>query len=244
MASIRDFYNGNITSIDDRLLRASFTVGVGSLLLLTGFLNPAGNGSKLWLVWFLGIVIVSLTLLVAGFLARKREKRCVGLWRLMQTHPEIQLSLYLQQSGNSLADVKKAVRTINKAGAGMLVVDSVNDRLYDNRMAETESTTFECNNCGANSTASNLDDESAVCQYCHAPAPDGLISTVSERRESLVKSNTERLGLLKPASQHQSEKINIPILIALLVVFPPAAVVYVVKKAFDNHSKTPLGELF
>ncbi len=230
MASIQGFYNGSITSLDDRLLRAGAAFIVAAFALFGLYLQADGDRSVLLLAWFVCAFAVGLSLLVFGFVARRREKKCVGLWRLMQTHPDVELSLYLQQSGNTLSDVQKATRTINDSGAGLVVVDTVNDRLYDNRLNSNENITFKCHNCGASSTSSVglFEGMSVVCQYCEAPAENGQIPQSSNRHESLIKSNTERMSLLLQSGQHQG-KINLPLLIFLLFIFWPAAIVYIIK---------------
>lgn len=233
MASIQGFYRGNITSLDNKLLQGSGIAMFAAILFFVAYLNAGSNRSYLQLAWLISIVIIGISLLVAGIWARRQEKKCVGLWRLMQTHPDVQLSLYLQQSGNTLSDVQKAARTINDAGAGLLVVDTVNDRLYDNRLSGRESITFQCQNCGANSTASFglLEGTRVACQYCEAPAPDELLPNSDEKQENLVKSNAERMGLMFHSGKNQHGDINIPILIILVLVFWPAAVVYVINKS-------------
>lgn len=236
VATVSSFSKGNITYIDDALLKTSIFALCCALAVLIAYFKAGTSAAGLLLVWAIGIAGVSLSLLLAGLYTRKREKKCVGLWRLLQTHPEIELSLYLQQSGNSLSDVQRAAQAINKAGAGLLVVDQKNDRLYDSRLSDNESIAFQCTNCGATSNASvgAIDGDPVVCQYCQAPAHPDAIPSVAGKHEALIKSNLERMNLMSRTEtgyyKEECDDINIRLFLLLLMVFWPAALGYVLWK--------------
>jgi len=238
LASIHSFSKGNISIIDDALIKAAIFAVCCALAVLIAYFKAGTTGASLLLFWAVGIAVFSVFLLLAGLFSRKREKQCIGLWRLLQTHPDIQLSLYLQQSGNTLSDVQRAARVINNAGAGFLVVDSVNDRLYDSRLNKKDSITFRCTSCGASSKASIgcIDGSAVVCQYCQAPAPADAIPNLNSKHEALIKSNLEKMKLLSNAKlgvgrDHQeTTTVSIRVFITLLVLCWPAALGYVVWK--------------
>jgi len=236
VASAYGFSTGNISLVDDRLIRAGVFALCLALILLGIYLNLGRAGFELLFLWIVGIAAVGTFLLVAGISARKREKKCIGLWRLLQTHPDIKLSLYMEQSGNSLTDVQRASSIINESGAGFLVVDSKNDRLYDSRLNIKESVTFQCTNCGASSTSSIglIESTAIVCQYCQAPAPDAVVPSMSDKHEFLIRRNSQTMSVMslidKNHHKQESSSISIPLFIFLLVFFWPGALLYVLWK--------------
>ena len=134
MASVHNFAKGNITSLDDKLLAIGIIAMILAVTVLIACSVYERGNSQLQLLWAISISGAGVLLLFVEFQTRKQEKKCVGLWRLLQTHPEFRLSLYLQQSNNSLSDVRRAAKTINDFGAGLLVVDVEHDRLFDSRL--------------------------------------------------------------------------------------------------------------
>jgi len=180
------------------------------------------------------VAIAGLGLFISGFRYRTWEKKIVQLWKILHHTREISLTDLQSSSNYDIKSIQKALPIINTHADAFYVLDLKEQKIIDGRLRTEYALNEKCPNCGNAITQTiNLANMSDIaCAYCNTALPaeffnnakSKILNELYEKTDTQVKSSTEK------------KKINIGVLILLVMVFWPAAIVYVYRRS--NLSQT------
>lgn len=233
----------SLTMIDDALIKA------GRLILLmsgVGFLalHLQQVPVPVWVDYLINSALIGSLLFIAlGVFVRQREKTSLRLWNLLQHNPDTRVSALVTQSRFSMADIRRAVRSVNDSGIGHYILDEQNDRLYDARLEAMFTLRHECSGCGAATeiTANVQQQQNFCCSYCQTPLPVESINVLrAQRRQSVDLNNSvEGLRVLQQKASlfhtRPPPRFSMLAFVILLVLFWPAAFFYAGRAALSRQ---------
>ncbi|MGQ7843299.1 hypothetical protein ACUNV4_02400 [Granulosicoccus sp. 3-233] len=227
----------NLTVIDDLLIAAG---GLG--LPLSGSIvygQWATIGRLEGTVGYLSLSLIPacITLLVFGLIVRHQEKTTLRLWALLQHTPDARLSTLLQQSGFTLQDIRRGVRSLNNAGIGHYILNEHADRLYDGRLNARMSLRHECAGCGATTelTVNLQEQDELACSYCLTPFQVDSINRMRHQQRQAIAGEIARhtssrlMHLAGQESTRKAPRFSMSVLLVLMVLFWPGALFYVIR---------------
>ncbi|MCA9506612.1 MAG: hypothetical protein KC616_26230, partial [Myxococcales bacterium] len=226
----------NLYRIDDLLLRAGaigLFVVLGGLALFAGLASSSVESEEPRLLLRLAathaapILVALLCPIVAlrvGWTIRRREKKILGLWRLLRQQAEISVPDLLANSHFTQTDLDRGVRLLNTRGLGHYVWDRERGTIQDGRLRTSRLHVEKCEVCGGSIALDVplLFREAPLCPYCGDPVS---VDALEARRE-------EALDGLREAAPRTDERdgakvpFSIPLFAILMIVCWPAGVAY------------------
>ena len=219
MKNMKNMRKKNIHKIDDYLIRAGWVFCIGFLFNL-----PAGG--RVALMWF----ALSFLLLLVGYVIRRQENKVIAVWNIIEQLGNISVDELARSTGLPRKFILTAVNTINLNTGEYYLHDPVHDRIIDRQRIQSESVSIreKCDSCGAliHLRVTTGQKIKPVCHYCGTPvsatAMNHLDNISVEQQLKRTQSAPRSLGKIEFS----------PLLfVVLLVVFPPAAIVYALFKA-------------
>ena len=227
----------NLYRIDDLLIRAGAiallaVAAAGVALVVVGLAGRTGvddprpvvSGGRIALLVLAGACPIGL--LAGGFAIRRREKRTLAFWRLMQQNVEIHVPDLVANSDHTRADIARSVRLLNNKALGFWVWDPKSDVIRDGRLEAAYLHVEKCDGCQARiglRVHASL-REVPSCPYCGDPV--SVESLLALKRDAIDAMRAENPP---PRSRERGlgpEPISIGIFLLLLFTFWPAALVY------------------
>lgn len=245
----------NLYRIDDILMRAG---GVAALLFVAAFVAilttalanadpsiPRDRDPGLAALLHNGPLLALLALcpavlLTAGISLRRRERRILAIWKLLEQNAEISVPGLIANSDFERRDLEHAVRFLNNRGLDHYVWNRESDTIQHARLQTTSLHVEKCDACGAGVA---LDVPLSFHEIPRCPHCDDPVSAdeLEERRaEALEQLRAERQPVSQPdkSLMATSGDFSLVVFLILLAAFWPAAVVYAWHKQ-ANASRTP-----
>ncbi len=233
----------NLYRIDDVLLRTGMIASVLGLLIGNATVNTLRQSGfeAVALLVLIAAVACPLTLLVCGYLVRRRERLTVDLWRLIEAHGEVSVAHLCAMSSFNRRQLISAVKRINRYGGALLVWDEVTGviRVGGRRHEQTLTHSEDCRSCGAkvNVEVHTQNRAGYSCPYCNGGLDSERINAMlselhargQQLREQERREFVQPLAMAAPAVRPGS-RLNLPVFILLLVLFWPGAVIYALHK--------------
>jgi len=221
--------------MDDFLIKAAIYLGVAvamALMVLASWISadPTSVGSVIsprLAFGFIGFALAPIGMGIAGFQVRRREKRALALWQLIDREVEISASDLLQQSDWTAASLDRAVRDLNNAGAVYVVWDRQAGLIQDGRLRRSSLVVDECSSCsGKLAIQVAIGEAGAIrCPYCDDPIDTSLIAEEKARLiDELEADRSEGAAANGPA--RQKTNFSFVIFALLFAVFWPAGLWY------------------
>ncbi len=227
--------NTNLYRIDDVLLRAgavAVLVSTGILWLTIQNLHLSGLGTALVLI--LVALACPPTLLIAGWIMRRREKQVVELWRLVEAHGQLPVNHAREMSSFSRRELIAAIRRINRRGGALLIWDEAAGLIRnesrgktDRRMTHSE----DCSSCGGRVNIEvSTESREYVCPYCGSGLDSENINALLGKLHDRDSRQAEPAPLsMQTATQPRRSSFRMGIFVLLLIVCWPGAVFYAIK---------------
>ncbi len=177
------------------------------------------------------IALSGLCLLLIGIIFRKKENKIISIWDALEKTAEGKVRDMEVALGLSREFILGSLQLINAQQGTYYVYRSEGDKIVDGKLLEEHTVSLNCSGCGHNInkkiTLAKLNGLS--CSYCGAPIQT---EELSEIRSSIVEENR--------ASQEADTggNFSVGIFILLLVVFWPAAIIYLAIKKGSAAKKS------
>ncbi len=227
----------NLYRIDDLLIRAGgialfAVVAAGAAIVIVGLAGQAGEGGAEPIVSGRQVALLLLAgscpigLLTGGLAIRRREKRTLAFWKLMQQNVEIHVPDLIANSDHTRADLERSVRLLNNKALGFWVWDRKSDVIRDGRLESVYLHVDKCDGCQA-SIALRVHAslrEVPSCPYCADPV--AIESLLELKREAVDEMRAENPPPRARARGPFVEPISIGVFLLLLFTFWPAALAY------------------
>ena len=177
------------------------------------------------------IAVSGLCLLIVGIVFRKKENKIISIWDALEKTSfgkvrELEVNL-----GLSRDFICSNLKHINAQQGTYYLYRSDNDTIIDGRLAEEHVISVSCSGCGhkINNKVSLANLKGLSCSYCGAAVQTEELKTI---RDSIVEENRVSQDSV------QQKSFNLPIFLMLLVLFWPAAIIYLVanRKAVARQS--------
>lgn len=175
-----------------------------------------------------------VAMLAAGSRFRKKERKALALLNSLELAHEVSVPEFLDATGFTRADVETALRAINERGLGYYLWNRESDTIVDGRLKRRMVLADTCPACGkAVGMRYALDlAEIPVCPSCGSPFNVNTWNAWKlEAMRRLDKGEERKPGLFA------GKKFSLPLFIVLLVVFWPAALVYLFFRVFKGETE-------
>ncbi|MCK5813473.1 MAG: hypothetical protein KAH03_04410 [Cocleimonas sp.] len=210
----------NIYTIDNWL------INTGRILFIIFFISTCSRASTQHYDWVspaLGLFI-AIGLLIVGNIIRRREKKIIAVWNILEHSTEVSAQELMQQTGFNTLFIEDALRLINGRGHTYYIWDKEQDKIIDGRLRTAVITDVKCENCGAKiSEITRLDThKSPNCTYCGEAVSAKKINKLKSEAMDKIRDSTPR---------NNSKGFSLWVFILLLIIFWPAAVAYALWKS-------------
>jgi hypothetical protein len=220
----------NLLRLDDFMFRgATCGAAVVALGVVVALAWPEGaaisRGGVFGLVAFASIAPIGM--LVLGLALRKRERRAVGLMRLMERHVEVSAEDLLANSEFDEATLETAIRDLNSSGRRHVVWDRKTKLIQDGWLRRSRLHVETCSSCG---TKISLDVALHEAADARCPSCDASLDAreVDDEKQSVMSEISEQ-ARPRPVPVERGWRFSIPIFLVLLVVCWPIAMIYALK---------------
>lgn len=217
----------DLLRLDDSMFRGA---GYGAIVVALGFVVaaawPEGAGVSQGFVFAMACfaAIGPVAMLLFGLALRGRERRAVGLLRLMENHVEVSADDLLANSDFSPTTLETAIRDLNSSGRRHVVWDRRTNLIQDGWLRRTRLHVEACASCGTKISIDVALHEAAAarCPSCDAPLD---VREVDEEKHAVMEEISER-ARPRPEPVAPRQRLSIPIFLVLLVVCWPIALLY------------------
>jgi hypothetical protein len=225
----------NLFRMDDFLLKGALWLGVlVAIIVLSVFSAASENVFSVSAGQGLGLFAFSVSPIamgIVGYGVRRREKRAVSLWRLIERDVEISSRDLFRDSDWTAPLLERAVRDLNNAGVAYVVWDRQAGLVQNGRLRRSTLVVDECSACSNKMSLRVTIGSTSVlrCPYCHEPID---ITRVAEEKARLIDElEADPPGALEShaaphASGQEKSEFSVVIFILLFSVFWPAALWY------------------
>jgi hypothetical protein len=219
--------------MDDFLLKGAAYLGLGLgafALVAASVKSTSGSGNSLPMAPLLAVAIAPIAMGFVGLQIRRREKRALALWRLIDREVEISSRDLLRDSDWTTPHLDRAIRDLNNAGVAYVVWDRKSQVVQNGRLRRSSLVVDECQSCGGKlSIKVTIGSPSAArCPYCDDPIDVALIA---QEKARLI----DELEVDRPESEATRStpmgagNFSVFIFLLLFGVFWPAALWYCFK---------------
>lgn len=219
---------------DDFLLKGALYLGVAVLMVLSS--AAAAAKTQDWVVTvglglgLLAFTIAPIAMAVVGYRLRRREKRAVALWKIVDRDVEISVRDLLRDSDWTRPHLDRAVRDLNNSGVAYVIWDRKAGLIQDGRLRRSTLVVDECTSCsGKMSVQVTIGSLAAVlCPYCHEPID---VARIAEEKARLIDEleSDRRVSTSPGRDESESGEFNVVLFIVLFTVFWPAGLWYCAK---------------
>ena len=199
--------DSNLFRMDDFLLRGAVVVGIAFALVASAIVSAAKTGAFVagaGLVLALAALgIAPLAMGITGYRLRRREKRAVSLWKLIDREVEISDADLRRSSDWTVRHLDQAIRDINNTGVGYVVWDRSAGRIQNGRLRRSTVIVDECSACSGRSR-SRSSSETAIaarCPFCHEPVD---VASVVEEKARIIDELAADRSEPKPQAPRSS----------------------------------------
>jgi hypothetical protein len=210
----RIFVERNIYRIDDYCLRIAYILAAIAAITLLAFLTKATTTRFVFLLfWSFSAAI----LFFVGYAYRTTENTLARLTDIIVSEGSIGLSDLSQRAEVPLGKLRKLVAEIEKYNHPLIKLEKDRVGLFIGGSVDISN---QCHSCGASSSHRiQLTSPVPQCSYCGAP--------VDGEKIAMAKEELYDRARLLCAQQTSARKIlSVPLLIFLVILFPPAALIY------------------
>jgi hypothetical protein len=168
------------------------------------------------------LAINGMLLLIVGYTYRGREKKIIAMWNAIERTGEARVGDLSLNLGLPREFILKHLKDINVQTQGAYSYDSRTDKIVNNRLLTEFLVLVDCVSCGnkINQKVSLDLSNPPRCNYCGTGVP----------ADHLNKLKHEVLLSIQATPAPATSEFSVGIFILLLVLFWPAAVIYVIKK--------------
>ena len=210
----------DIHKIDNYLIRCGW-LSLTAALLSSGC-TPDG-ATALGYGWFTWAAFgAGLPLLLAGYTIRRKERRVLAVWNILDQVTEAPVEELIRNTGLSRQFIQESLGIINAQPNAYYVWNPDTDVVVDGRLRTRVFVVDHCANCGASvSLRLTLElSELPTCSHCASPVMD----------EDWNRLKLDALREIREAGTKGSE-FSVGLFIVLLIVFWPAALGYALWKS-------------
>lgn len=228
----------NLFRMDDFLLKSALGLGalvaivfaaVFSAVSASDFSVSAGLG--------LGLFAFALAPVAMGFVGygvRRRERRAVSLWKLIEREVEISSGDLFRHSDWTAPRLERAVRDLNNAGVAYIVWDRKAGLIQNGRLRRSTLVVDECTACSNKISLRVTIGSTGVprCPYCGEPVDVAQITEEKARIIDELELDPPEGRATSPAPDalgQEKGEFSVFIFVVLVSVFWPAALWYCLK---------------
>ncbi len=174
-----------------------------------------------------------VAMLAAGSRFRRKERKALALLNSLELAHEVSVPEFLDATGFTRNDVETALRAINERGLGFYLWNREGDTIVDGRLKRRMVFADTCPSCGKTvGQRYSLDlAEIPSCPACGTPFNvDAWNAWKLEAMRRLDEGGERKPGLFA------GKRFSLPLFIVLLVVFWPAALVYLFFRVFKGET--------
>lgn len=198
-------------------------ITIGVIFIFFGGLVTLGSILQTNNIQLGGIIFLlsGITLLFFGLIVRKKEKKIIGIWEVLEDVGEIEVNELAQSLGLTKEFILNNLKHINIQRNVYFKYDAKYDKIVNRDLATQHKVDAKCSGCG-NSISKSIplhSTEIVNCNYCGNP-----IST-----EEIAKIKNEIRNQTREIEPEKSD-FNKTIFIVLLFFCWPGAIVYYVIK--------------
>ena len=234
----------DIYKIDNYLIKIGLVIFAFSMLLLIGFITEYNKDPNLEenippLVFLVFFIIGSLSLLIIGYIVRKKEQTVsIVLTKLRQTI-EVSVTDLSVQTGISRIKILNSLKIINRRLPDFYIWNQKIDTIADGRLKRTVALVEKCSSCG-NTIGKEYPvaaDQLPECPYCST-----LLSSEEWNRvksDSIKTIKEEDLHSINNRYAHaaKDKSFSWPVFIFLFIFFWPGAIIYLLAKQLNYGVK-------
>jgi hypothetical protein len=167
---------------------------------------------------FNGLIIVAI-----GYFYRSREKKIISVWNALDHSGEARVGDMSLNLGLPREFILKHLKDINAQTNAAFTYDSRSDKIINNKLLTEFLVLVDCVSCGnkINQKVSLDLSNPPRCNYCGTGVPADHLNKLKQE----VIQNIQVAAAAPVVSE-----FSVGIFVVLLIVFWPAAVIYVIKK--------------
>lgn len=226
----------NLFRMDDFLLRGSVVIGAPVALVGAGLVTAGLSGelplSKPLVAALFAFSLAPIVMAIVGYGMRRREKRALALWKIIDREVEISSTDLIEHSDWTPQRLDQAIKDVNNSGHAFIVWDRKTRRVQNGRLRRSTLVVDECTSCsGKMSIEVTIGSLAAVrCPYCHEPIDVARIAEEKARIIDELEADRLEGSIEDPlAGPVTTGEFSIIVFIVLFSVFWPAAVWYCLK---------------
>ena len=214
----------NLLRIDDILIKMGFVFLVPCIYVLV--IDTDGiDQTRLLLSLLFGLPAVAF--LVAGYRARRRERRALSVWKKLDLASDVAASDLLGATGYTRPQLEDALLLINRRGEGFYVWDRESDRIVDGRLRAATIVVESCPGCGSGINKTfPVSAGPPVCPYCGKALAPERWNELKEQALARIENSRQQPAAL-PLSLSPFRLSNF---ITIIIFFWPAAVIYATRR--------------
>lgn len=176
------------------------------------------------------LIANGFVLLFIGYAYRSRENKVIAVWNALEHAGEARVDGLSVSLGLSRDFILKHLKDINARRQSAYIYDSRSDKIINARLQNEFLIFVDCANCGhkINEKVSLDLSNPPRCRYCGTGVSAEHLNNL--KRDVLANMQAAPSAAAAAVADGSSGKINIAVLVALMIFFWPAAVIYLVKK--------------
>lgn len=215
----------NLLRIDDVLIK----IGLLFLFAFIYVLVIDTNGidqTRLLLTLLFGLPAVAF--LVAGYRARRRERRALSIWKKLDLASDVAAADLLGATGYTRPQLEDALLLINRRGDAFYVWDRESDRIVDGRLRTATVIVENCPGCGSGINKSfPVSAGPPVCPWCGKALAAERWNELKEQAFARIENSRQQPAGPAPAAL---TPFRLSTFILLIIFFWPAAVIYATRR--------------
>jgi hypothetical protein len=225
----------NLFRMDDFLLKGAWILGaLGALAALAAFAASAAGQPLVAGGLGLGLVVFGfapIAMALVGSNVRRRERRALSLWKLIDRHVELSSVDLFRDSDWTPAHLERAVRDLNNSGIAYVVWDRKAGLVQNGRLRRTTVVADECDACSNKvSLEVTIGSVAAMrCPYCHEPIDSARVAEEKARIIDELEVDRPRApasAVVGVDAGAEKSGFSLVIFFVLFSVFWPAALWY------------------
>lgn len=228
----------NLYELDDLLIRAG-GIGLAVVLLVSAAaamisLGEGGEEAVGRLAWdhafhLMMALCPPVACLWVGRRIRARERRILSIWKVLRSHAQLRVDEFVANSHYTREELDDAVKLLNTRALAHYVHDRPNGVIQDGRLRDVRFHVEKCDACAGEISIEVPIGFTQVpsCPYCGDPV---CVDTLDERRHAVLDRLRDEYAP-KPESLG-GVPFSIPVFLALLVFFWPAAMGYALYRTY------------
>lgn len=215
----------NLLRIDDILIKIGLLF-LGAFIYVLVIDTNGIDQTRLLIALLFGLP--ALAFLVAGYRARRRERRALSIWKKLDLASDVAVSDLLGATGYTRPQLEDALLLINQRGEGFYVWDRDSDRIVDGRLRSATVVVEACPGCGSGiNKAFPVSAGPPVCPWCGKALAAERWNELKEQAFARIENSRQQPAGLPPAAL---TPFRLSTFILLIIVFWPAAIAYAMRR--------------